>query len=198
MKVCSICSILKDDTEYGLYSDNGRTRQKAHCKSCFKEICRKARIKYRDKYAEQTKIYRQKHKERYRAQVKKSYEKNRTTNIRRTAIYRSTWRGKINEWKFGARRRKIAWELTDSFLMSLPLICHYTGESLTLDIGQLNTVSLDRVNSDLPYIESNVVFCCTIVNSMKMRLPKDIFIKTCIKIASYNQEKCDSVDQATI
>ena len=49
--------------------------------------------------------------------------------------------------------------------------CKYTGILMTLDHDDhLYCVSVDRKNSDLPYIESNVVLCCQAINYIKGRL----------------------------
>lgn len=185
MKTCSICLTDKEESEFGFYLYKGISKQKAHCKQCHKEIRHKSWLKHRRKHLDKAKIYRQSHKEEFRARQKKWYIKNRNQEIQRSSIYRSTWAGKIKQWKYGAKQRKIEWKLTENYLKSVPMICHYTGETLTLEIGFPNTVSLDRIDSSLPYIKENVVFCCSIINMMKHDLNKNIFTEYCKKVTNY-------------
>ena len=95
-----------------------------------------------------------------------------------------TVRGKAYAWKASANRRGIKWELTREFLETIPLICYYTGDTLTLEQGFGHTVSLDRIDSTLHYVEGNVVFCRTDINWMKNILAQTDFIEMCKKVAN--------------
>lgn len=45
-------------------------------------------------------------------------------------------------------------------------LCYYSGESLIFEPGDFK-ITIDRLDSDKPYVKDNVVFCCYIVNIMK-------------------------------
>lgn len=188
MQTCSICHAEKEETEFGTYLYKGQAKRKAHCKQCYRQIRHQSWLNHRRKHLDKAKVYRQKHKEEFRLRQQKWYAKNRTNEIQRLKSYRSTWEGKIHQWKQGAKRRKIDWQLTNTFIRNLPMFCHYTGETLTLEVGLPNTVSIDRLDSNKPYEKTNVVLCTTIVNSMKMDLPKNVFVETCRKITSHTSQ----------
>jgi hypothetical protein len=61
-------------------------------------------------------------------------------------------------------------------------LCFYSGEKLLLEINKLETISVDRINPDLPYDKNNIVLCCHIVNLMKQYLQQNEFIIWCNKI----------------
>lgn len=91
----------------------------------------------------------------------------------------NSWVGKYGKWKDNAKVRGIEWSLTMEQLQSMPLICHYTGQELTLEINNFNTVSLDRIDSNKGYVLDNVVFCLTRINVMKSNMTKEEFISLC-------------------
>ncbi len=47
-------------------------------------------------------------------------------------------------------------------------LCFYSGKTLSMSTDQLETLSIDRVDSSKGYTKDNVVLCCTIVNRMKL------------------------------
>lgn len=185
MKMCSICHVEKQDTEFGTYLYKDIIKQKTHCKSCFRKIRRQSWIKHRHKHLNRSKIYRQENIEKFRSYQQKWYHKNRQGEIKRSTIYRSTWDGKISQWKCGAKRRKIQWNISDSFLKQLPMICYYSGLALSMEIGQLNTLSIDRIDSSKPYTEDNIVPCCSVINMMKGELSKSDFLTMCEQINAH-------------
>jgi hypothetical protein len=106
--------------------------------------------------------------------------------------WQSRWRSKTNhdinfkiqKWKGGAIHRGIEWSLTKEDILNIPLICFYSGISLTLKANQPNTVSLERIDSKKGYVKDNVVFCCADINRMKLDFDKDYFIEVCKRIAT--------------
>ena len=53
-------------------------------------------------------------------------------------------------------------------------LCYYTGIEMTFGHGNgrvWSNVSIDRVDSNLPYTPENCVLCCTGFNLMKTNLP---------------------------
>jgi|SRR5882724_4659433 len=94
---------------------------------------------------------------------------------------------RIKCWKDGARKRNISWDLTSEFIESLPRICHYTGLPLVMEDKQPNTISLERLDSSKGYEQDNVVFCCSMINRMKLNYSKDEFVRMCKAVASFNQ-----------
>lgn len=148
----------------------------------------RARTKEHRKH--QTREYRSRPevKERLRRTVRAWYNKNKETVIARRRAERETIDGKIHQWKLGAKRRGIQWLLTPTAIKSLPLVCYYTGLSLTLKIGSPNTLSIDRLDSGRPYEEGNVVPCCSMINIMKQHYNKKDFIEMCKQVASHQPQ----------
>lgn len=192
MQTCSICHIDKEDSDFGTYLYQGQIKRKTHCKQCYRQIRHQSWLKHRRKHLDKAKVYRQTHKEEFRLRQRKWYAKNKPNEIQRLAVYRSTWEGKISQWKLGAKRRKIQWSISESFLKQLPMKCHYSGLPLTMEIGQPNTLSIDRVDSSQPYIETNIVPCCSVVNIMKGELSQQDFIMMCQRINAHTSQLAGS------
>ena len=54
-------------------------------------------------------------------------------------------------------------------------ICAYSGRKMSFDINSQERLSLDRKDSSLGYIKSNVVWCCWTANNIKQDLSIDDF-----------------------
>lgn len=83
---------------------------------------------------------------------------------------------KYAQYKSGAKKRGINFDLSKEDFSSLwQKPCFYCA-------SEIDTIGLDRINSNLGYLKDNVVSCCAICNTMKLALPRDIFIEHCYKI----------------
>jgi len=146
-------------------------------KSRNKEQCRTYRKKYylehRDAELECSRKYHQNNK-----RLRHQYDK----------LYRATMQGRVKHWKSEAKRKGVAWALSQKDLERLPLSCAYTGVPLTLEPGLPNTVSLDRIEGSRGYVAGNVVFCTTTVNVMKFNQSTSEFVGLC-KLISERYEK---------
>ena len=58
-------------------------------------------------------------------------------------------------------------------------LCAYTKLPLSSEAHQLNTVSLDRVDSDKDYTDDNIQLVCVPINRMKLDMTEDRFIELC-------------------
>lgn len=86
---------------------------------------------------------------------------------------------KLIEYKSGAKKRGIEFKLTDEQFQSFwQQPCNYCGT-------KVETIGLDRIDSNECYSIENVVSCCAICNTMKLALPRDIFIEHCQKITNH-------------
>lgn len=172
-----ICTVCQQEKELEMFEANARyvTGHMHQCKDC--------RYLKRIKRIEQDrKNINSYNRKRYRRKLEKDpgYEARRKRN------YHSTLIGKINDWKRGAIQRGIAWELDEKDFDAMPLICHYTKRELTFEVGHYNSLSLDRIDSTKGYTKDNVVFCCKIVNMMKLDIDVKDFINWCKIIAANN------------
>jgi hypothetical protein len=98
---------------------------------------------------------------------------------------RSTFGYRMSAWRSHARERNLEFSVSEGEIKKLPLICHYTGTPLTMEVGHDNTVSLDRVNSKLGYVPGNVTFCTRWINLMKKDRTVEEFVKMCQKVVTY-------------
>ncbi len=76
-------------------------------------------------------------------------------------------------WKSNASQKKkkdpirYEWGLIFDDIKDFPLICAYTGVELTLESNHINTISLDRIDSEKGYIPGNIQFLCSYINKYK-------------------------------
>ena len=79
-------------------------------------------------------------------------------------------------YQTGARRRFLLWDLTfERFMTFWQKPCSYCGEPI-------ETIGLDRMDSEEGYNVDNVISCCPRCNRMKSLMNRDEFISQCRKI----------------
>jgi len=64
-------------------------------------------------------------------------------------------------------------------------VCVYSGRKMTLDAGHLNTVSIERINSNEGYTPENTVLVCQAINRMKSNFEFDDFYNLCRDVAAF-------------
>ena len=64
-------------------------------------------------------------------------------------------------------------------------ICAYSGRQMTLEAGQLNTVSIERIDSSEGYIPSNTILVCQAINRMKSDFGFEDFYDLCRDVAMF-------------
>ena len=108
-----------------------------------------------------------------------------------------------HQYRTSARHRELKFELSKQELKELIYSnCHYCGatpevKGNTCDLNQakdrrayrgvVKYNGVDRVDSDLGYIKSNVVPCCYICNVMKWELTVEQFKNHILDIVKYNK-----------
>lgn len=112
--------------------------------------------------------------------------------------HRGAWKGigllsktVFNRIKINARKRYLSFEISISYAWKLyekqNRKCALSG--LDIPFGKWtddrNDASLDRINSDLGYIEGNVQWLHKDVNKMKWDLPENKFLELCEKIITH-------------
>lgn len=148
--------------------------------------------KNREKISVWHKLHNEANKERRHAQ-QKEYRRINKDNIseRRKTGLRKLLRSKYNKvylqkpvgrycgYKNSARKRDIPFDLSmDDFMAFWQLPCVYCG-------GDIDTIGLDRKDSSIGYVKSNVVPCCYWCNSMKSDKTILEFIGQCEKIFKF-------------
>ncbi len=92
---------------------------------------------------------------------------------------------RYKKYKRDAKRRGLEFSLTKTQFYSYEGDdCHYCG-------GEVNHISLDRIDNDYGYIEGNVTSCCHMCNSFKHVFEEQDFINHVGKIFSYQNKKAN-------
>ena len=110
----------------------------------------------------------------------------------------------LNDYKSGAKSRNLVFELTnDEFYSLITKSCKYCGQEPELRIFRKGLTGeckakvngIDRVNSNIGYIKSNCVPCCTKCNLMKSNYTSDDFLTHISKIYHYNVKGSTTISQ---
>lgn len=201
-KECIDCKEIKSLFYFGKHKGS-KDGYKSSCKNCFslymQNYRRKPEVKQRTKdldllnkenrllagreyynrNKEKVNFKNKKWRKENPTKLKEYYQKNKGDLLK----YNKTLRGKFSKWKTGARVRGIEWNLEFDQIKDWPLICYYTNLQLVSEPNNFNTISLDRIDSDLGYNVDNVVYCCTHINLAKRSLGVNDFIKICKLVA---------------
>lgn len=106
----------------------------------------------------------------------------------------------FNKIKAGAKARGIEFNITQEILNDLYQrqngLCTLTGLPIFIKLSKndelIGTASVDRIDSSIGYIPSNIQFVHKIINIMKQALPQEDFINWCHLVVKYaNRCKCD-------
>jgi hypothetical protein len=95
----------------------------------------------------------------------------------------------LRDYKTGASRRGIPWELTDEQVKEITSSpCYYTGfppamKKKALSGEEYVYNGIDRVDSSKGYTPDNCVPCCTDINFMKRNMTKEKFLALCALVS---------------
>ena len=64
-------------------------------------------------------------------------------------------------------------------------ICAYSGRKMELKAGHLNTVSIERINSNIGYTKDNTILVCQAINRMKSNFNFEDFYNLCADVAEF-------------
>jgi len=64
-------------------------------------------------------------------------------------------------------------------------VCAYSGRQMTLEAGQLNTVSIERIDSAVGYTPKNTILVCQAINRMKSNFDFEEFYNLCKDVAVF-------------
>jgi hypothetical protein len=88
-----------------------------------------------------------------------------------------------------ARRRNQECSITEADILQMWSeqygICAYSGREMTLMPSKLNTVSVERIDSNVGYTPENTILVCQAVNRMKSDFALDDFLALCRDIAEF-------------
>ena len=64
-------------------------------------------------------------------------------------------------------------------------VCAYSGRQMTLEAGQLNTVSIERIDSAIGYTPQNTILVCQAINRIKSDFGFEDFYNLCRDVADF-------------
>ena len=114
-------------------------------------------------------------------------------NIRSRAKQNSTIEGRakvfLQNAKKAAAKRQQAFALTVDDIVKCwkqqAKICAYSGRQMTFEAGQLNTVSIERIDSAVGYTLENTILVCQAINRMKSDFGFEDFYNLCRDVADF-------------
>jgi hypothetical protein len=85
------------------------------------------------------------------------------------------------------RNQEFSLEIPDvvGFWHDQQMICAYSGLEMTLDAGKLNTVSIERIDSNIGYTKDNTILVCQAINRMKSDFSYQDFYMLCQSVAKF-------------
>jgi len=93
--------------------------------------------------------------------------------------YWQSKKGKYIKYKHSCKNRGVKFGISfKEFEKYWQKPCHYCN-------SKIETIGLDRVDSNKGYFLDNIVSCCRVCNRMKSDLSEDVFIEYCRKIVKH-------------
>jgi hypothetical protein len=85
------------------------------------------------------------------------------------------------------RNQEFALEINDivKFWHAQKQTCAYSGIEMTLEAGQMNTVSIERIDSTKGYTKENTILVCQAINRMKSDFSYEDFYFFCKSVAQF-------------
>lgn len=187
-KVCRKCGTEKAISEFGV-SGKHDGKHKNICKVCNAAYLRELRLRQPEKMRERDRNWAAKNRE-------KISEKNKKRTLNPTLEKKLQVLLKTAEKD--RRRNKCSLSLDDlkNIWDKQQGRCVYTGLPLTPKGHRINTVSLDRIDSNGIYEQSNVQLVCVAVNRMKLDHDEKVFIQLCRIVARNNEGEEYPIDLA--
>jgi hypothetical protein len=179
-KICSKCKVSKLIKDFGV-DRKTKSGYKFWCKECSVAFNREWRASNRTLARELDKKYRTKNKEKIKIKNKRRYQ-NLTLDQKFEMLVNTAKKRKQFECSISVEYVKSIWQKQEGR-------CAYTKLPLTADANQLTTMSLDRIDSDVGYVEGNVQLVCVSINRMKLDYPEHQFIQLCHCVAQNNSIK---------
>ncbi len=174
LKTCTCCKIEKPISEFHK-SKTQKYGVNSRCKSCAIESSKLWSAKNREKRLIAGRNYELKNKEAIRKRKKEKRE-SMTLNDRFSLLIKNAKSRKEYPVSIDAKYLQSIYEKQNG-------LCAYTKLPLLATGNQLNTMSLDRIDSNKDYSEGNVQLVCVAINKMKLNYTEDQFIRLCCLVA---------------
>jgi hypothetical protein len=180
VKTCRVCGETKLLSEFGKSGKTTGSGYKAVCKICLAKKLKDWRVANPDKAKDQDKLFRDRNKEKISIKNQKRY-KNLTLEQKFDQLVKTAGKRKNKKCFITVEHLHDVWQRQEG-------LCVYTKLPLTSEGHQLNTVSLDRVDSSKDYTVDNIQLVCVPINRMKLDYTEDQFIELC-RLVTHNVSK---------
>lgn len=179
VKTCACCKVEKLVSEFGV--DNSKASGlKSSCSVCLATKLKEWRVANPDKAKERDRQFRSKNQEKISIKNKKRYA-NLTLDKKFDQLVKTAGERKNKKCFITVKDLNDVWQRQEG-------LCVYTKLPLTSEGHQLNTVSLDRIDSSKDYTADNIQLVCVPINRMKLDYAEDQFIELC-KLVAQNVSK---------
>ena len=187
-KVCRKCGTEKPISEFGV-SGKHDGKYKNNCKVCNAAYLRELRLRQPEKMRERDRNWAAKNREKISEKNKKR-TLNPTLEKKLHVLLKTAEKDRRgNKCSLSLDDLKNIWDKQQGR-------CVYTGLPLTPKGHRINTVSLDRIDSNGIYEPSNVQLVCVAVNTMKLDHDEKVFIQLCRIVARNNEGEEYPIDLA--
>ncbi len=106
------------------------------------------------------------------------YENNKSLQFLEYALY-----NRFKRVRNGSKERDLKFSLKFKNIVDMYNnqngLCYYTGIKMSLEMGNDDVVSIDRIDSSKDYTLDNIVLCSAQINKMKLDLANDRFFNYC-------------------
>lgn len=178
VKTCTCCSIEKSISEFHK-SKTQKYGVNSRCKLCANAATVKWASENRDKRLANCRLYELKNKETI-ATRKKNKRESMTLDDRLKYLIKNA-----------KDRKEYLVSIDTDYLFSVYEkqngLCVYTKLPLLAIGNQLNTMSLDRIDSNKHYTEDNIQLVCVAINKMKLNYTEDQFINLCQLVTQHSK-----------
>lgn len=175
VKTCRTCGEVKLLSEFGKSGKTTGTGYKNDCKVCLAKKLSDWRKSNPEKSKEQDRQSYQNNKQKFKIKNQKRYT-NLTLDQKFTQLVNTASKRKQFNCFISVEHLYDVWQNQKG-------LCAYTKLPLSSEAHQLNTVSLDRVDSNKGYTVDNIQLVCVPINRMKLNYTEAQFISLCQLVA---------------
>jgi hypothetical protein len=179
VKTCRKCGETKLLSEFGKSGKTNGSGYKAVCKVCLAKKLSDWRKANPEKAKEQDRRFYNNNKEKISIKNKKRYV-GLTLDQKFTQLVNTACKRKNFKCFVDVEDLHNLWQQQNG-------LCAYTKLPLTSEAHQLNTVSLDRIDSNKDYIVGNIQLVCVPVNRMKLDMTEQQFVEFCQLVAQHRK-----------
>lgn len=179
VKVCRVCGETKLLTEFAKSGKKNGSGYKTHCKACAAKKLYEWRQSNPEKAKQQDRRWYNNNKDKVKIKNQRRYT-NLTLDEKLTQLVKTASDRKKVKCFITVEHLHDVWQKQNG-------LCAYTKLPLTSEAHQLNTVSLDRIDSDKDYIVDNIQLVCVPINRMKLDMTEEQFVEFCQLVAQHRK-----------